>query len=514
MPTAMAPASALRAARCSACSLSALRLFVGNIAESPARTTAATLIGARRLAPSSAATFSTFRPTARLLGNPAIEEQYSNENATTEPTPESSASDTPWYLQVDAPKHPTLLHEPSPLPKIPEDSPTLMEPLVKFAADELGMDDLSLLDLREMDPAPALGPDLLMLFGTARSERHLHVSADRLVRWLRGRGVTASADGLLGRNELKIKLRRIARKAKLLGNSGVPRGGDDGISTGWICVNLGLIGGSTQEMEMVDDQGRPTGFGVPQTGTTVVFQMMTESRRQDLDLESLWGYDLSMAKEWLKQIQFSGVTLTRGICLDLVQSIYATPATSDAAVRDQSALAMQIVDTMYARGQKVFDHDVIVKVIEGLAARLLGQFEHLLAQADLPCPSEDHLVRLMRTYASQGKWERFWDVWGIPPRYRQARSSRLYAHLYTIFAEDGHRTRCIGALRRTYYEMALEEPPVLLNGTIRRGLRDCIRRADPGAEQVAKMVATMSLQESKISKNREFVAMLVQAGIV
>jgi hypothetical protein len=195
----------------------------------------------------------------------------------------------PWYLQVEPPRHPTLVQEPSPLPDIPDGAPKLTEPLLKFVADELGLDELSLLDLRAMDPPPALGPDLLMLFGTARSERHLHVSADRLVRWLRGRGITAAADGLLGRNELKVKLRRLARKAKLLGNAGVMRGGDDGISTGWVCINLGQVGGLQQELETVDEQGRPTGFGVTQTGTTLVVQMLTEGRREDLDLESLWS---------------------------------------------------------------------------------------------------------------------------------------------------------------------------------------------------------------------------------
>jgi len=200
-------------------------------------------------------------------------------------------------MQVEAPRHPTLVHEQAPLPPIPDDSPKLTEPLLKFVADELGLDALSLLDLRNLDPPPALGPSLLMIFGTARSERHLHVSADRLVRWLRGRGITASADGLLGRNELKTKLRRIARKAKLMGTGGVPRGGDDGISTGWVCVNLGLVGGSHEEILMLDDQGRPTGFGVPQTGTTMVVQLMTEGRRAEMDLESLWGGILNRSEK-------------------------------------------------------------------------------------------------------------------------------------------------------------------------------------------------------------------------
>ncbi|KAK4235586.1 hypothetical protein C8A03DRAFT_46308 [Achaetomium macrosporum] len=294
MPTAsVSPASVLRAVRCSACSLSALRLFITNFGEASSGLKATTA-RSRRFTPINAAVaFSSLRPTPRLLGSPAIEErieeQRSDDVKQETPSSISDAANVPWYLQVEPPRHPTLLHEPSLLPDIPDGSPKLMEPLLKFVADELGLDELSLLDLREMDPPPALGPELIMLFGTARSERHLHVSADRLVRWLRGRGVSATADGLLGRNELKIKLRRIARKAKLLGTSGVGRSGDDGISTGWICVNLGLVGGSHQEMEMLDEQGRPTGFGVPQTGTTIVVQMLTESRRQELDLESLWS---------------------------------------------------------------------------------------------------------------------------------------------------------------------------------------------------------------------------------
>ena len=297
----MPPGSALRAVPCSACRVSALRLFMGNVAfaDAPLRSLLPATAKSRRFAPTSAAAFSTFRPTPWRLRSPAIEERAApppdkrdtetNDDTNATPAPESDASDVPWYLQVEPPRHPTLIHEPAPLPDIPDEAPKLVEPLLKFAADELGLDDLSLLDLREMDPPPALGPSLIMVFGTARSERHLHVSADRLVRWLRGRGITATADGLLGRNELKIKLRRIARKAKMLGNAGVPRGGDDGISTGWVCVNLGLVGGSHQEVEVVNEEGMTTGFGVPQTGTTIVVQMLTESRRQDLDLESLWG---------------------------------------------------------------------------------------------------------------------------------------------------------------------------------------------------------------------------------
>jgi hypothetical protein len=163
-----------------------------------------------------------------------------------------------------------------------------MEQLVKFTSDELGMEEIEVLDLRQLDPPPALGPGLLMLFGTARSERHLHVSADRLVRWFRGRGVAADADGLLGRNELKIRQRRNARKMKRLGHGYAQRENDDGISTQWVCVNAGTVSWVEAESEVMGDDGRVTGFGVPQVGSTIVVQMFTKSRRTELDLEGYW----------------------------------------------------------------------------------------------------------------------------------------------------------------------------------------------------------------------------------
>ncbi|KAL2153530.1 hypothetical protein VTH82DRAFT_4685 [Thermothelomyces myriococcoides] len=292
--SAMVHQSLLRVSRCPSCYLSALRPIIAPATRSagPHARVAVAIPETRQLAPLIAAPFATFRPTSRLLSSPSIEEREEKQSGHSEQgdglSPESKNSDVPWYLQVEAPRHPTLVSEPAPLPEIPDNSPKLIEPLLQYVADELGMDNLSLLDLRAIDPPPALGPGLMMVLGTARSERHLHVSADRLVRWLRGRGITARADGLLGRNELKIKLRRLARKAKLLGNSGVMRGGDDGISTGWVCVNLGLVGGTHKEIQILDEEGRPTGFGVPQTGNTIVVQLLTESRRRELDLEGLW----------------------------------------------------------------------------------------------------------------------------------------------------------------------------------------------------------------------------------
>ncbi|KAI1302982.1 hypothetical protein F5Y03DRAFT_360644 [Xylaria venustula] len=200
---------------------------------------------------------------------------------------DSTPNNVPWYLQVEPPTHIAPM-EPPPLPDIPADSPPLIGSLLEYAAEEMGLDDLSLLDLRKLDPPPALGPNLFMLFGTARSERHLNVSAGRLVRWLRAKHrVHADADGLLGPNERKTKLRRKARRAKLLGTMGTDDA-DDGIRTGWICVNLGTIDRSGVESAVMAEDGRVSGFGVSHTGSTIVFQIMTEGRRAEMGLETLW----------------------------------------------------------------------------------------------------------------------------------------------------------------------------------------------------------------------------------
>lgn len=199
------------------------------------------------------------------------------------------SEEAPWYLQEEPPRHPTLVPELQPLPEIPQNTPAILGDLVKCLAEDMGLDDLNLMDLRSLDPPAALGPSLIMLFGTARSERHLHISAGRLKSWLRKKGFNAHSDGLIGRKDFKIALRRRQRKAKLLGTT--PSPAESGLTTRWICMNLGTIEyQSTEEMPFESDNGTMTGFGVRQTGgTTIVVQMFTESKRQEMELELLWS---------------------------------------------------------------------------------------------------------------------------------------------------------------------------------------------------------------------------------
>ncbi|GAM85002.1 hypothetical protein ANO11243_030050 [Dothideomycetidae sp. 11243] len=204
----------------------------------------------------------------------------------------SPSSSLPWYLQVSPPpSSPSPLSSRQTVPPPPANPPPLLAPLQTYLSLDLGIDDLSLLDLRHLDPPPALGANLLMLLGTARSEKHLHVSADRLCRWLRSEHrLTPFADGLVGRNELKLRAKRKARRAKLLsavGGNATARGGDDGLRTGWVCVNVGYVQGGVIE----SGEAKPefVGFGQAETGCRVVVQMMTDEKRGALDLESLWA---------------------------------------------------------------------------------------------------------------------------------------------------------------------------------------------------------------------------------
>ncbi|KAI4165438.1 MAG: hypothetical protein LQ342_000847 [Letrouitia transgressa] len=217
-----------------------------------------------------------------------------NEESAPDPSNETKSNTLPWYLQVEVPRR-ELGHvlDRQQLPELPPNPPPLLQPILEHISINLGLDDLTLLDLRHLDPPPALGANLLMILGTARSEKHLHVSADRFCRWLRTEHkLSPYPDGLLGRGELKLKMKRKARRARLLSKVGSSESSnsDDGIRNGWVCVNIGVIeDGRVQEVDMEEDTRQDfVGFNDAVHGASVVVQMLTGERREELDLESLW----------------------------------------------------------------------------------------------------------------------------------------------------------------------------------------------------------------------------------
>ncbi|RDW80495.1 hypothetical protein BP5796_05193 [Coleophoma crateriformis] len=298
---------AIRYTGCANCRLSLLRTFtsvaglpIRPVSRSPARFTA-------YRAPSQQAQYSSRYPAEDkrhdldlenpvkvseaeindFLGEENVEGQ---EELAGDESLDAEVSNVPWYMQVESPQMvPRTISDRQRIPDLPENPPQILEPLLQQISIDLGLDDLTLLDLRKLDPPPALGSNLLMILGTARSEKHLHVSADRLCRWLRSTyKLRPDADGLLGRNELKLRLKRKSRRAKLMGSSTMDDT-DDGVRTGWVCVNVGVVEGPNVESTNPAESAGFVGFGRRTDGISIVVQMLTEEKRTEIDLEKLWS---------------------------------------------------------------------------------------------------------------------------------------------------------------------------------------------------------------------------------
>jgi hypothetical protein len=295
----MVVSRAIRATGCASCRLNLIRSFTA-IAGLPSRKTHLT----PRLSYPTAAPRIRFSSSKTHDGehnhevpNKEIIEEASEDNIEEKLAQGEAKTDggslevaaVPWYLEVNAPQRsPQPLSEREQIPDLPESPPPILQPLLQQVSVDLGLDSLTLLDLRKLDPPPALGANLIMLLGTARSEKHLHVSADRLCRWLRSTyKLRPDADGLLGRNELKLKLKRKSKRAKLLGKSTTDNE-DDGVRTGWVCVDIGVVDGADDSTSSVAEPEGFVGFGRRTDGVRLVVQMMTEEKREEMDLEKLW----------------------------------------------------------------------------------------------------------------------------------------------------------------------------------------------------------------------------------
>ncbi|KAF3936088.1 hypothetical protein ABW20_dc0106767 [Dactylellina cionopaga] len=200
-----------------------------------------------------------------------MEEEENIEYRTTEPpaSPNPSDGSTPWYLQSALQPAPRRFISPliEQMPQIPPNPPPNFENLLNYLIKDLSLSKLKIMDLRGVEPTPALGSNVLMILATARSERHMSIAADKCCRFMRGiiSGTHIYADGLIGRGVVKLRERREQRKGKR-------RSADDeeGMKVGWICVN---------------------------SGTGIVVQVMTGWRREELNLEGLWSRKINTSQK-------------------------------------------------------------------------------------------------------------------------------------------------------------------------------------------------------------------------
>lgn len=230
-----------------------------------------------------------------MPGTAGLEEAADIDMTATRHPANDESPELPWYLRHELQEEQeSTSHKPlserQRLPDMPDLPPPILPKLLEHISVDIGLDDLSLLDLRALDPPPALGSNLIMVIGTARSEKHLHVSADRFCRYLRStHKLNAHADGLLGRGELKVRMRRMAKRSRLLANVGAlnARRDTDDIRTGWICV---MVDGIEPHPDWKAPEKKPgfVGFDERTDKVSLVVQMFTEAKREEIDIEKLW----------------------------------------------------------------------------------------------------------------------------------------------------------------------------------------------------------------------------------
>jgi hypothetical protein len=616
-------------------------------------------------------------------------------------------SAVPWYLQVESPQRaPQPISDRQRIPDLPEAPPPILQSLLQQVSIDLGMDDLSLLDLRKLNPPPALGANLLMLIGTARSERHLHVSADRLCRWLRStHKLRPDADGLLGRNELKLKLRRKAKRAKLLGSA--DENADDGVRTGWVCVDVGIVEGVVGEAGATLQHTDFVGFGRRTDGVRIVVQLLTEEKRTEIDLEKLWGsmlkrggqteiegfsedadlqssqiasgdhglvassidprssgpssilgqtrgfhtvarrfmettetsspsspnhqppiaspfedFDLRGIQEsvladitsghyekakndllqytqhvpqlqgggwrpflldllrvylencpvdvalkelgegdsdhnstqflacfydtlstypspfeaetkiWLncyareighpayyleglldifEDLQDYGVEISQPSYIRVLRSVLrARPEKNYHGPRDYALQgAVKILQTMHDQGLQVLTEEILVELqmittpeVELVVrpgtiytdstdtydfpslpmAPIQARLHTLITSVNLPLFSDESRTRLLELHARHQNWLEFWEIFRMAPRRGKPNSASMYAFMFGTVAQSKHQRGCMNVLRSWVPDMAREDPPVLLEGSVGEAVRECLRVADPYIE--------------------------------
>lgn len=172
---------------------------------------------------------------------------------------ESNSDVLPWYLQdpvhVNARRDALQQRQRQlPLPSLPDDCSSLIRSCIEYFVLEQGLTNVSYLDLKTQTTLFES-----MVVATARSERHLQASSENIVRWLKKtQGLSSRAEGLLTAVDMKVQRRRKMRKL----NMSLEEADQSVERNDWVCID-------------VQDE-------------KVLFQIFTEEKRGEVDLEALW----------------------------------------------------------------------------------------------------------------------------------------------------------------------------------------------------------------------------------
>ncbi|ORY81315.1 hypothetical protein BCR37DRAFT_393195 [Protomyces lactucae-debilis] len=187
------------------------------------------------------------RPFARPLQAPI--------ESTTETGPVPTETKTvPWFMQYNKQFDHASPARQAPIPAVPASAPPILSPLLTYLVQDLILQDIKLLDLRQRENP--WGDDCMMILCTAQSERQLRSSAESLKGYLRKHGGAPRIEGLVNWENTKVKRRR---RRKMLGKASY-QVDDDRLR--WIFIDAGKSG--------------------------LILQLFTEQGRDEIQLEELW----------------------------------------------------------------------------------------------------------------------------------------------------------------------------------------------------------------------------------
>ena len=183
--------------------------------------------------------------------------------------------------------------------------------------------------------------------------------------------------------------------------------------------------------------------------------------------------------------------------LNLLNIIFS-PSLNESHAPEQLALTDDLLRILSQRSPNVISNDVIVALVEAIAnsgskspllERAQANIESLMTVKGLPCLDDAQMINMLRTYAAQGNWDRFWEIWRMPPRFHRARSEELYAEMFEAVTASRNVLVCMDALRHYVPAMQFETPRVFPTDRVYAAVLECIGVADPTAVPTADKVA-------------------------
>uniref|UniRef100_A0A060THB7 ATPase synthesis protein 25 n=1 Tax=Blastobotrys adeninivorans TaxID=409370 RepID=A0A060THB7_BLAAD len=156
--------------------------------------------------------YSSVNPVLESDRSQATTSETSPEQQSQLPQEESTSTEVPWYMRHSDAKNASESKHITEIPTL-ENSPASLEPILKHMAIEIGLDDLQLVDLRELDPPSSFGPAILVL-ASGKSDKHLTRASLELSKWIKNTyGVLVGREGLVTSNFLRVHQRRLRKRA-------------------------------------------------------------------------------------------------------------------------------------------------------------------------------------------------------------------------------------------------------------------------------------------------------------